>query len=153
MRCTIILRRIRPAAALPVQLANFTLWFLPRRWVLLDQRKRCPVCVCASHRTGRHWRAVADVSSNVWQRISVRRGHGLLSDFRDAGQLLRGTGVASAGRLLERFLFTACRSEAAMTFEPRNVCRNDSPAYSLWMRSAFRLRRARCTGYVAHCYE
>ena len=79
MRCTIILRRIRPAAALPVQLANFTLWFLPLRWVLLEQRKRCPVCVCASHRTGRHWRAVADDLRMVWQRISVlRRGHGLL---------------------------------------------------------------------------
>ena len=144
MRCTIMLRRIGPAAALRVPDAS--------RVVLISE-SAAPCVSAPANRTGRHWRAVADVSSNVWQRISVRRGHGLLSDFRDAGQLLRGTGVASAGRLLERFLFTACRSEAAMTFEPRNVCRNDSPAYSLWMRSAFRLRRARCTGYVAHCYE
>jgi hypothetical protein len=37
--------RVGPAAALPAQLANYTLWFLTLRWVLLDQRSRCPVCL------------------------------------------------------------------------------------------------------------
>lgn len=37
--------RIGPAVALPAQLAYHTLWFLTFRWVLLDQRNRCPVCL------------------------------------------------------------------------------------------------------------
>jgi hypothetical protein len=36
---------IGPAAALLAQMANYTLWFLTLRWVLLDQRNRCPVCL------------------------------------------------------------------------------------------------------------
>ena len=36
---------IGPAAALPAQMANYTLWFLTLRWVLLDQRSRCPECL------------------------------------------------------------------------------------------------------------
>jgi hypothetical protein len=36
---------IGPAAALPAQMANYVLWFLTLRWVLLDQRNRCPVCL------------------------------------------------------------------------------------------------------------
>ena len=36
---------IGPAAALPAQMANYALWFLTLRWVLLDQRNRCPVCL------------------------------------------------------------------------------------------------------------
>jgi hypothetical protein len=56
MRCTITLRRIGPAVALLVQLANFTLSFLILRWLLLDHRKRCPVCVSAPvQRTGWRW--------------------------------------------------------------------------------------------------
>jgi hypothetical protein len=37
---------IGPAVALPAQIANYALWFLTLRWVLLDQRNRCPVCLC-----------------------------------------------------------------------------------------------------------
>jgi hypothetical protein len=38
---------IGPAArgGLLAQMANYTLWFLTLRWVLLDQRNRCPECL------------------------------------------------------------------------------------------------------------
>lgn len=45
---------IGPAAraGLVAQMANYTLWFLTLRWVLLDQRNRCPsACACSPNRS------------------------------------------------------------------------------------------------------
>ena len=83
---------IGPAAraALPAQMANYALWFLTLRWVLLDQRNRCPDVPAPAHRTGPNRRTVADVPRMVRQRVGVRLRPWTTADFRDAGQLLRG---------------------------------------------------------------
>jgi hypothetical protein len=68
----------RSATVLPAQLANYTLWFLTLRWVLLDQRNRCPEClrlltepvrIGASSRTFLEW---------YGSESACASGHGLL---------------------------------------------------------------------------
>ena len=69
----------------------------------------------------------------------------------DVGQLLRGAGVASAGRFLERPLFAGRRSEAAMTLELRNVLKR-LPRILAVDKVRFSAPACEITGYVAHYY-
>lgn len=74
----VVMTWIGPAAALPAQMANYALWFLTLRWVLLDQRNRCPVCLRLLTESVRIGAPSQTFLEWYGRESACARGHGLL---------------------------------------------------------------------------